>query len=123
MIHVQEPHGYSPHWRQADNLTAGHRKVVSPCVGTRVKQVYLVAGLRIDAREIRAFEGVTSVTGVSQPRWIVVILIDVLFGNDVFDVVRNERRCLLRKMTVFAPTDRPLAILQSHESLRSCQAE
>ena len=38
----------------------------------------------------------------SQPKWIFLILVDVLLRNNVLDVERDEWRCLLRDAAVLA---------------------
>ena len=61
------------------------------------------ARFRIDARKILSFEGITSITGQSQPQWISVVPVDVLFRDKVLDVEWDKWCRCLRHATVFAP--------------------
>jgi len=75
-------------------------EVFIPMVDARMEQLYNFSGRRIDAREIGPFERIASVT--SQCKIVHRVIGDVLLGNDVLNMERNEWRRLFRHVAVFA---------------------
>ncbi len=77
-----------------------------PLVTPRIKQICPFLGGWIDTRQIGPFVGVAAVARVGQASRIVLIVVDVLFGNDVFNVKSDERCCRLGYLAVFATVSR-----------------
>ena len=84
--------------------------MVDPIVCSGIEEVDDFAGVRVNAGKVGAFEEVAAVTCKCQSFQIVQVIIirRVLFGDHMFDMKRNERSGVLRKMTIFATIVRSL---------------
>ena len=82
--------------------------MVVPIVCSGIEEVDDFAGVRVNARKVRAFEEFATVTCKCQSIQIVQVIIirRMLFGDHMFDMKRNERSGFLRKMTT------PLSLVQ-----------
>lgn len=67
-------------------------KMVVPTVSSGIEEVDDFAGVRVNARKVRAFEEVATVTCKCQSFQIVQVIIvrRVLFGDHMLDMKRNE---------------------------------
>lgn len=74
-------------------------------LGARVVRGNQVAGLGIDAREVRSLMQAAVIAGEGEVRGVVATA--VLPGNDVLDVESDERRGRLRHAAVFASVTGP----------------
>ena len=101
-VHVEQPSGRATSWSQSGDSSVNNGKVIGPSISSRIEQIYLIPGFWIDAGKICSFICVAPVACISQPRWVVLILIDMLPGNNMLNMKANERRRFLRNVTVLA---------------------
>ena len=98
--------------------------MVVPIVCSGIEEVDDFPGVRVNARKVRAFEEVATVTCKSQSFQVVQVIIvrRVLFGDHMFDMKRNERSGVLRKMTILATIARSLPRESTTKSCKSILA-
>src|SRR4051794_4883949 len=66
VIHSEDTHGSASGGCQADDMGLRHRKMERPSIAPRMVKDGYIAGLRIDAGEVRALVKVAMLAGVSQ---------------------------------------------------------
>ena len=98
-VHVEQLHGCSPGRCASDDLTAMQSEMISPRILPWIEQLNDLTSLRIVAGEVRAFVSIASITGQYEPGWI-ICLANMLLGDDVIDVEREERRGFLRDQAI-----------------------
>lgn len=111
-IHFQQEDRGSADTRQPEDVAVFHAKMIFPELFTRMKQTYEMITVRIETREIRAFEQIAVTTSESQV--FKIILPAMLLRNDVLNVIRIKRLPRLSHQAVFTPVRRarPNSLLQ-----------
>jgi len=100
-VHVEEADRCSAGWCQAGDDSASQSEVIVPIASSWVEQFDDSAGLGINARQVRAFEGVAAIT--RQCEVFRAVVGEMLAGDDVLDMKRDKRRGGLRNPAVLAP--------------------
>lgn len=111
-IHFQQENRGSADTRQSENVASFHAKMIAPELFAWMKQTHQMITVRIETREIRAFEQIAMPAGESQICqfiWPAMLLCD-----DVLNVIRIKRLPFLSHQAVFTPVrcTRPNSLLQ-----------
>lgn len=88
-IHFQQEDRGSTDTCQSEDVASFHAKMVAPELFPWMKQAHQMITVRIEAREIRAFEQVTVPTGESQICQL--IRPAMLLRDDVLNMIRIKR--------------------------------
>lgn len=99
-IHLQEPHRRAAAGRLTDNPEAVHAEMLRPWISLWMEQRRNLAGVGIDAGEVRSLERVTTIAG--QAEIFQRIVHTMLRSEDVLDVEGNKRRRRLRHTAILA---------------------